>query len=310
MAIPGLNSVMRPVLELIAKGATSPRECVPGLRERFQLTDEEAQELIPSGKRTRLQDRAVWALFHLMHAGLVARPSQGVYVISEEGKKILSDGPQEIDIAYLRTLSKYTEWMSKSNSESHSNNNTILADQIKYDTADLPPEERIESSFSEINSILAEEVILRILGCSPEFFERLIVDLLEAMGYGGGRKGAGRQIGRSGDGGIDGIINEDALGLDAVYVQAKRYQPDTKIGRPAIQQFVGSLTGEGATKGVFVTTSDFSSEARDYVRRVQQRIVLINGAELARLLIAHDIGVRPRKTYVLRSIDEDYFIES
>jgi restriction system protein len=144
---------------------------------------------------------------------------------------------------------------------------------------------------------------------SPTRFEQLIVDLLLAMGYGGGDRAMGDRIGKSGDGGIDGVINEDKLGLDAVYVQAKRYAPDAKVGRPALQAFVGSLTGEGANKGVFVTTSDFSREARDYLNRVQHRIVLINGELLARLMIQHEVGVRARKTYVVRSVDEDYFFD-
>ncbi|MCE8508802.1 restriction endonuclease [Ruegeria pomeroyi] len=157
---------------------------------------------------------------------------------------------------------------------------------------------------------MASEVFEAVLSLSPARFEKLVVDLLIAMGYGGGDLERGLQTNLSGDGGIDGIINEDELGLDAVYVQAKRYAPDNKVGRPALNAFVGSLTGEGATKGVFVTTSDFSREARDYVSRVQQRIVLINGDRLARLMIKHEVGVRARRTYVLRSVDEDYFADT
>jgi restriction system protein len=157
---------------------------------------------------------------------------------------------------------------------------------------------------------LSREVIEAVLSLSPARFEQLVVDLLLAMGYGGGDLERGLQTSLSGDGGIDGIINEDELGLDAVYVQAKRYAVDNKVGRPALNAFVGSLTGEGATKGVFVTTSDFSRDAMEYVARVQQRIVLINGDRLARLMIKHEVGVRPRKTYVLRSVDEDYFSDT
>ncbi|MCU9839621.1 restriction endonuclease [Ruegeria sp. WL0004] len=169
------------------------------------------------------------------------------------------------------------------------------------------PQEQIEQALSQIADALASEVLEAVLSLSPARFEKLVVDLLIAMGYGGGDLERGLQTNLSGDGGIDGIINEDELGLDAVYVQAKRYAPDNKVGRPALNAFVGSLTGEGATKGVFVTTSDFSREARDYVARVQQRIVLINGDRLARLMIKHEVGVRARRTYVLRSVDEDYF---
>ncbi len=310
MAIPGMNAIMKPTLKLLAGGATSPRECLDGLKQHFRLTDDEMDERIPSGIRTRVFDRADWSIFHLMHAGLVERPRRGVYLITDEGRRVLEQGPSELDLTYLKTLPAYADWTAKTKSRDSHKKTDQAATPTTEEAADLPPEERVETAIKEIDTELSEEILTRVLECSPAFFERLIVGLLIAMGYGRGRDGAGHRIGRSGDGGIDGIINEDALGLDAVYIQAKRYQPESKIGRPAIQQFVGSLTGEGATKGVFVTTSDFSTEARDYVRRVQQRIVLINGTELARLLIAHEIGVRARKTYVLRSVDEDYFIET
>jgi len=172
---------------------------------------------------------------------------------------------------------------------------------------ELTPQETIDSAFNEINSGLRDQLLSVVQEMHPSRFEQLIVDLLLAMGYGGGDSSMGERIGKSGDGGIDGIINEDALGLDAVYVQAKRYAAENKIGRPTLQAFVGSLTGEGASKGVFVTTSDFSKEAKDYLNKVQHRIVLINGDRLARLMIQHEVGVRARKTYVLRSVDEDYF---
>jgi restriction system protein len=172
------------------------------------------------------------------------------------------------------------------------------------------PNALIERAARDIEMTLADELLAAILALSPLRFERLILDLLRAMGYGGGAEGMYRETPGSGDGGIDGIIDEDALGLDAVYIQAKRYAPDNKVGREALQAFVGSLTGEGATKGVFVTTSDFSKPARDYVQRVQQRVVLINGDRLARLMIAHEVGVRARQTFVIRSVDEDYFADT
>lgn len=176
-------------------------------------------------------------------------------------------------------------------------------------SAEETPEATLQSAISEIDDALVTEILSAIQGMNPTKFEQLIVDLLVKMDYGGGDRTMGSRIGKSGDGGIDGVVNEDALGLDAVYIQAKRYAPENKVGRPALQAFVGSLTGEGATKGVFVTTSDFSREAREYVDRVQHRIVLINGDRLARLMINYEVGVRARQTYVLRSIDEDYFAE-
>ena len=173
----------------------------------------------------------------------------------------------------------------------------------------IAPDEVIAKAHAELTIATADELLNLVQSMDPTRFEQVIVDLLLAMGYGGGDRAMGRRLGRSGDGGIDGVIDEDALGLDAVYVQAKRYAPGNTVGRPAIQQFVGSLTGEGASKGVFVTTSAFSAEARAYADRVAQRVVLIDGARLARLMIAHDVGVRTRQTYAVKTVDEDYFAD-
>lgn len=214
---------------------------------------------------------------------------------------------EEINKTYLERFDAFQDFLQRS----RTGNN--VEPKTKGESPELEattPEMRIEAAANEIESALSREVIEAVLSLSPARFERLVVDLLLAMGYGGGDLERGLQTGLSGDGGIDGIINEDELGLDAVYVQAKRYAVDNKVGRPALNAFVGSLTGEGATKGVFVTTSDFPRDAMDYVARVQQRIVLINGDRLARLMIKHEVGVRPRKTYVLRSVDEDYFSDS
>lgn len=299
---------MLPVLRLTAEGVARIPDAVPLLAAEFGLTEEEVSAVLPSGRTSVLASRAHWARTYMSQAGLVRPVKRGVFEITPEGRALLETDPAQIDNAVLLRYPRFAEWKSRSAEKKPGGvSASALVEATAAEAA--TPDERIERAFSEINADLAEEVLVRVLECSPPFFERLIVDLLVAMGYGRGRDGAGYQIGRSGDGGIDGVINEDALGLDAVYIQAKRYQPDSKIGRPAIQQFVGSLTGEGATKGVFVTTSDFSAEAREYVRRVQQRIVLINGSELARLLITHEVGVRARRTYVLRSVDEDYFIE-
>jgi restriction system protein len=183
-----------------------------------------------------------------------------------------------------------------------------VVDEVFYDG--LTPDDAITQAYQSIDAALRENLLAEVLDLSPTRFEQLIVDLLLAMGYGGGDREMGRALGKSGDGGIDGVINEDKLGLDAVYIQAKRYAPENTVGRPAIQSFIGSLTGEGATKGVFVTTSSYSKEARAYVDRIAQRVVLIDGDRLARLMISHDVGVRIRHTYHIRSIDEDYFTET
>ncbi len=235
-------------------------------------------------------------------------PRRNVHEITRRGRDFLARFPDGFRQSDLEESAEFRDWKATS-----AQGNTATPDRPilePSDNAQETPEAILERTFGEIEASLVEEVLLAVLGLSPDRFELLIVDLLVAMGYGGGDAAMARAIGRSGDGGIDGIINEDALGLDAVYVQAKRYALDNKVGRPAIQAFVGSLTGESATKGVFVTTSGFSSEARAYIKKVQQRIVLINGDQLARLMIRHEVGVRARQTYVLRSIDEDYFAES
>lgn len=310
MPVPNYQSLMLPILRLIGEGRLTIPDCLPKLVDEFGLSPEECSRMVPSGRQTYLSNRAHWARTYLAKAGLVRAIKRGTYVLTDEGRALLSENPSQLDKPALLKYPKFQQWLEKSAARRRDDSRAASPESEVHEASQDTPEEDIERSFREINLALADDVLARVLDCSAVFFEHLIVDLLVAMGYGRGQDGAGRSIGRSGDGGIDGIINEDALGLDAVYVQAKRYQPESKIGRPAIQQFVGSLTGEGATKGVFVTTSDFSNEARDYVRRVQQRIVLINGTELARLLISHEIGVRARKTYVLRSVDEDYFIET
>lgn len=307
MALPDYETMMRPFLEAIDLGASNVAEAVPHLKKVFAITDEEAEEMLPSGKMSTLASRAHWARTYLGAAGCLTSPKRNLHVITPRGKEMLKSHPTRIDNATLSVFPEFVAWRKKS----------AVTDgiaQISPTDASIPiaaqtPEDQISSAFGELEHVLATELLEAVLTVSPKQFEQLIVDLLLAMGYGGGDRGMGERIGKSGDGGIDGIINEDALGLDAVYVQAKRYAIDSKVGRPALQAFVGSLTGESATKGVFVTTSDFSKEARDYVTRVQHRIVLINGARLARLMIQHEVGVRARKIYTLRSIDEDYFAE-
>lgn len=289
------------------KGATKPRECLQGLRETLKLTDSQMEELIPSGQRTRAFDRADWAAFHLMHAGLVARVSRGTLVVTQAGKAIV-EGPE--DKLTKKRLAEYPDYRAWREANRQRKREPADDRTEEISAVSEPPEETIERAASEIEDALAENLLSAVLTLSPLRFERLILDLLKAMGYGGGRPEMYRETPRSGDNGFDGIIDEDALGLDAVYIQAKRYGPDNKVGREALQAFVGSLTGEGASKGVFVTTSDFSSHAQQYVSRVQQRIVLINGDRLARLMIRHDVGVRPRQTYVIRSVDEDYFTDT
>lgn len=310
MAVPDYQAMMLPVLKLFAGGAKNVSECIPLLKQQFSLTDEEASELIPSGKISILGSRAHWARTYLSKAGLLTSPKRNHHVITELGKKLLATKPSQIDLKVLSQYEGFDEWLTASLKPKDG----VTSGQGLPETAvDEPsdnqktPEEMMASAQAVLDGALRDEILTILKDISPVRFERLILDLLSAMGYGGGNLANTQMTKTSGDGGIDGIIHEDALGLDAVYIQAKRYAPDNKVSRPAIQQFIGTLTGEGATKGVFVTTSDFSAEAHSYLGKVQHRVVLINGQRLAQLMIRHGVGVRSRNSFVIKGIDEDYF---
>lgn len=257
-----------------------------------------------------MANRAHWARNYLSQAGLVEAIKRGHYRITAAGTELLESGIEALSKEDLRRYPPFEQFLERSKSGGGTRASSVAEVGVPGATNDLTPEDRLLSAAAEIESALAGDVLAAVLSLSPARFEQLVLDLLLAMGYGDGDLGRGLRTSLSGDGGIDGIINDDELGLDAVYVQAKRYAPENNVGRPALNAFVGSLTGEGAGKGVFVTTSDFSREARDYVTKVQHRIVLINGDRLARLMIKHDVGVRARRTYVLRSVDEDYFSDT
>jgi restriction system protein len=261
--------------------------------------------MLPSGRQTTFANRTAWANVFLQRADLLERVSRGVYRITDEGRKVLAERPERIDMRFLERYPGYLEWRQRSigieSAEGGRSAGTPADDQT--------PEEQIEASHTALTAALQADLLERVREMSPGFFERLIVDLLIAMGYGGGRAEMGQAIGRSGDGGIDGMIKEDALGLDIVYVQAKRYAEGNGVGRSEVQSFAGSLDGVGATKSIFFGTSTFSQGARDYVGRISKRIVLIDGAELAQLMVRHNVGVRTRTTYEVKKIDEDYFSE-
>ena len=306
MPVPDFQTLMLPVLRLFGEGATNVADCLPRIRAEFAITDEEAEQMIPSGRVTVLASRVRWARTYLSKAGLLTSPRRNNHVITEAGRDVLERGLTRVDIKTLEGIDAFAAWRAET-----------VADATETETPARPlpaetdiPEDRIEAAFQTLNAALRDDLLALLRDMPPLRFEDLIRELLRAMGFGGGSAARSFATRASGDGGIDGIIHEDALGLDAVYIQAKRYAEDIKVGRPAIQQFVGSLTGEGATKGVFVTTSGFSAEARAYVERVQQRIVLIDGQRLAQMMIDWQVGVRPRKTYVICSVDEDSFAPS
>ena len=308
MPIPTMGDFLLPCLRLLAGEARNTRDCLPSLKMELRLSDDDMAEVLKSGTRTRVFDRADWAVFHLFKAGLVERPERGVYQASPEGRAWLAAG-KALNWKIIKEIPVHQAAMAEA-AERNSDADTVMPDAKAFrDSADETPEDMIERAAKEAEAALAEDLLQRLYSMHPVRFERLILDLLKAMGYGSGTFGKHEMTKTSGDGGIDGIIHEDALGLDAVYIQAKRYQAETKVGRPAIQQFIGSLTGEGATTGVFVTTSDFSAEAHGYLSKVQHRVVLIGGRELARLMIRHGVGVRDRISYIIRSVDEDYFAD-
>jgi len=305
---------MLPILRLFAEGAPNVAACLPALQKQFNISDEEAAQLIPSGRNTTiLQSRAHWARTYLSKAGLLVSPRRNLHVITELGRQVLASNPERIDNETLSQFPGFTEWIEQSRQAEHSGRSAERPVRAKVSVDITPIDERqtpldaMEAASALLDAALRDELISLLYQLSPQRFERVILDLLLAMGYGGGDLANGLMTKATGDGGIDGIIHEDALGLDAVYVQAKRYAADNKVSRPDVQRFIGSLTGEGATKGVFVTTSDSSKEAHEYLHRVQHRVVLINGQRLAQLMIQHGVGVRVRQTYKVQSVDEDYF---
>ncbi len=307
MAIPDFQTLMLPLLALAASGKHTVPECVPEIAKQFSLSDDELAEMLPSRRQLTVVNRLHWARTYLAKAGLLRMVKRGVFEASGDGARVLAEKPDRIDMRYLERFEAYRRWRAAGSKEDRTGPDAPQLASAPSSTE--TPQERIEAAHDEINTILADELLDRLMTGSPAFFEGAVLDLLLAMGYGRGRKGADQLTGKPGDGGIDGIINEDALGLDAVYVQAKRYATERAIGRPDIQQFVGSLTGEGATKGVFVTTSSFTKDATRFVDRIAQRIVLIDGQRFAHLMIAHGVGVRATHTITLSEIDENFFSE-
>jgi restriction system protein len=299
---------MLPLLKLAAGGETS----VPGVEERlaqeFSLTAEERGQLLPSGRQKLLHNRVHWAKFYMTKAGLIDSPRRGRFVASEAGRALLAGKLQRIDVSELMKIPSFVEFYA-GQAKDDDTVVEVATSSPPSPSGQVTPEEQIEAAHLALQAALRDDLLQRILQNSPSFFERVIVDLLVAMGYGGSHLNAARQLGGSGDGGVDGVINEDRLGLDRVYVQAKRYGAGNQVGRPDVQAFVGSLVGLGATKGVFVTTSTFSSQAVEFVRHLSQRVILIDGRRLADLMIEQNVGVRASRTVEFKRLDEDFFSE-
>jgi restriction system protein len=301
MPIPDYQSIMLPLLKFASDRLEhSLRETIEALADKFGLTDEERSELLPSGQQAVFDNRVGWARTYMKKAGLLETTRRGYYKITERGQEVLRKNPAKIDAAFLRQFPEFVEFQRPKKERADG-----TEDQEGNETQ--TPEEAIETAYQRVRQGLAVELLQTIKDHSPAFFERLVIDLLVKMGYGGTRKDAGQAIGRSGDGGIDGIIKEDRLGLDIVYIQAKRWEG--VIGSPEIHKFAGALQGQRARKGVFITTSAFSQAALDYVSRIDSKIVLIDGDMLAQLMIDYNIGVAPIAAYELKRIDSDYFTE-
>ena len=293
---------MLPMLKYGNEGITSFRDAVLKASDDFQLSDEERKVTMPSGPEPLIRNRTGWAITYLVKANLLHRPKRAYFAITDKGKDVLANNPTAINRKYLEQFPEFVQFQKKKRISKSSET------AESQDFSVITPEERIGVAYDEITSEIESELFTRILESSPEFFERVIVNLLVAMGYGGSYEQAGKHLGKSGDGGVDGVINEDKLGLDLIYIQAKRYAPKNLVGRPEIQKFAGSLLGFGANKGVFVTTSSFSKQALEYARGVPQRIILIDGEKLTSLMLENNVGVRVNRTIELKKIDEDFFI--
>ena len=305
MSIPDYQSIMLPVLRFMADGGDHTRpEATEFLATKFALTLEERNELLPSGKGPRFRSRVGWAITYLKKAGLLESSRRGVFRITAHGKEIINENPERIDRSYLRRFPEFVEFLNISRASKEEMPETETPDSLAEET----PRESLETACQTLRASLAQDILDHVLSCSPAFFERLVVELLVNMGYGGSRRDAGKSVGRSGDGGIDGSIKEDRLGLDAIYIQAKRWQ--NPIGRPEIQKFVGALQGQRAKKGVFITTSSFTPDAIDYASRVDTKVVLVDGKQIADLMIDFDVGVSVEASYVVKRIDSDYFEEN
>lgn len=310
MAVPDFQSLMLPVLRATAAGEISAAELRNRVANELGLTQNDLAEMLPSGRQTTFANRTAWANVFLQRAGLIGKTQRGIYQITEQGRKALTENLVRIDMRYLERFASYVGWRRRAMPEAGTAGDVGDAEVAAQPSGSIEtPEEQIDRSHRALVSALESDLLDRILTMSPAFFESLIVDLLIAMGYGGGRSEMGRAVGRAGDGGIDGIIKEDALGLDIVYMQAKRYAPEHPVSRPDVQSFAGSLDGVRATKGIFISTSSFTSGAREFVEKISKRIILIDGAELARFMVGHNVGVRVRSTYDIKKIDEDYFSE-
>ena len=310
MAIPDYQSAMLPLLKFASDEAEHPfSEAVTSLAIEFKLSEDEKKELLPSGQQEIYINRIGWARTYLKKAGLIDSPRRGFLKITSRGKEVLASNPKVIDNNFLRQYDEFVAFELKGKNKE----DTILVGDItqkikkQIDKDDVKtPEEIFENAYENLRTELASTILENLKNCDPSLFEKIVIEVLVSMGYGGSLKDAGRAVGKSGDGGIDGIINEDRLGLDSIYIQAKRWQ--STVGRPEIQNFAGALHGRHAKKGIFFTTSQFSKEARDYVSNIDLKIILVDGVQLADYMIEFNVGVTKTVAFELKKIDLDYFL--
>ena len=303
MAVPDYQSLMLPALQTLDNGSElSLRDIREGVAQAEGLTQEDMREMLGSARQTVFANRVSWAITYMVRAGLLDSVRRGVYRLAPEGRRLLLARPKRIDLEALKQYPSFVAWY-RGRGARVARNDESSSDEVPTET----PEEALGRVADQLREQVRSDLLGRVREASPAFVEQIVVDLLKAMKYGGGDPDMGRVVGRAGDGGIDGTIREDALGLDEVYVQVKRYAAGTNVGEGDLRNFAGALDAKGTTKGVFVTTSAFTPAARDYVKRIPKRIVLIDGEELARLMEVHDVGLRTRDIYAVKRIDEDYF---
>lgn len=301
MAIPDFQSLMRPALAMVADGLPiSLKALREQVTEQFQLSEVERHEMLPSGRQTVINNRIGWARTYLNKAGLLSIPSKGLVQITERGREVLQTGPQRITVGWLKRFPEFSAF--------HGARPDNEASSVQVEPVDdITPDEQLAQAHQALLQSLADELLAQVRGASPTFFEQLVVDLMIAMGYGGSRKEAGRATQQTNDDGIDGIIKEDKLGLDVIYLQAKRWS--NTVHRPEIDKFIGALTRQRARKGVFITTSEFSAGAREAALGLDIKVVLIDGVELARLMVENNLGCSVKQVYEIKHIDSDYFTE-
>lgn len=300
MAIPDYQTIMLPLLKFVAdQKEHSVHEAVKFLTNEFNLSDDDRKEMLPSGQQEVFLNRVGWARTYMKKAGLLDSPKRGIFVITERGKKVLVSNPSKIDNKLLTHYEEFKEFKKKKRK--------VEEETEVIEFQDKTPEEAFETAYENLRTELLSDILEHLKKSDPTLFEKIVIEVLVKMGYGGSLRDAGKAIGKSGDEGIDGIIKEDRLGLDIIYVQAKRWE--ATVGRPEIQKFAGALQGQRAKKGIFISTSNFSKDAIDFASKIESKIILIDGDQLAEYMIDFNVGVTTTSKYELKKIDLDYFVD-